>query len=193
MANGIETPEYTVIKTYPDFELRQYKPHLIAEVEVMATFEDAGSAAFGVLAAYIFGENQSESKMKMTAPVQQESREKIAMTAPVSQQSVADDPDEKKRYRVNFFMPSKYTMETLPRPNNPAVKIREVPARTLAVRRYRGSWSTKRYRKEEAALLEALKRESLKPVGMPIFNRYNSPFSLPVMRTNEVAIETQND
>ncbi|MBY6189558.1 heme-binding protein [Microbulbifer agarilyticus] len=196
MASAIETPQHTVVETHSDFELRRYAPQIVAEVEVESTFENASGLAFRVLADYIFGNNLSQKKMSMTAPVQQQASEKIAMTAPVAQQPTAEVTGEpstngKQRYRVNFFMPAEYTMETLPKPNNQAVTLRQIPERLMAVRRYRGGWSQERYRAEERSLLEALRAAGLTTKGTPIFNRYNSPFSLPLMRVNEVAIEVE--
>ncbi|AQQ67867.1 heme-binding protein [Microbulbifer agarilyticus] len=196
MASAIETPQHTVVETHSDFELRRYAPQIVAEVEVESTFENASGLAFRLLADYIFGNNLSQKKMSMTAPVQQQASEKIAMTAPVAQQPTADttvesSPNGKQRYRVNFFMPAEYTMETLPKPNNQSVTLRQIPERMIAVRRYRGGWSQERYRAEERRLLEALRTAGFTTKGTPIFNRYNSPFSLPLMRVNEVAIEVE--
>ena len=68
---AIEEPEYEVVKTYPEFELRRYAPFLVAETEVSGDFDEVGNQAFRILAAYIFGENESRAKMEMTAPVNQ--------------------------------------------------------------------------------------------------------------------------
>ena len=68
----------------------------------------------------------------MTAPVTQQGSEKIAMTAPVTQQG------DGNTWRVRFIMPSSYTMETLPKPNNPTVELKEVPAKRYVVIRFAG-------------------------------------------------------
>ena len=93
-AVAIEEPEYEVVQTYPDFELRRYAPYLVAETEVTGDFDEVGNSAFRILAAYIFGENRTQEKMEMTAPVNQRPEagegEKMAMTAPVAQRPRAD-------------------------------------------------------------------------------------------------------
>ena len=86
---GIEEAGYRVVKSDGAFELRDYAPHILAETVVDGSLEDAGNQAFRRLFRYISGENRSQGKIAMTAPVSQESKgEKISMTAPVGQQAV---------------------------------------------------------------------------------------------------------
>ena len=182
-----EQPRYTVIQRQGDFELRRYEPYLVAEIEVSASFEEAGNIAFRPLANYIFGENRRSEKMEMTAPVTQAPKgEKIGMTAPVIQSSRGDG-----NYVVSFVMPSRYTVDTLPKPSNPTIRFREVPARTIAARTYRGGWSQKRYGKEERALRDALEKRDLLPLQPPVWARYNPPFWPWFLRRNEILIEVQ--
>ena len=84
--SALEEPSYTVVKKYDDFEIRDYEPYLVAEVDINGTYQNSGNSAFRILAGYIFGDNQSSEKMSMTAPVESEnirSSEKMNMTAPV--------------------------------------------------------------------------------------------------------------
>ena len=67
---AIEEPGYKVIDTYGDFEVRQYEPYLIAELDVSGGMNSAGNKAFRILAGYIFGDNAAKAKMEMTAPVE---------------------------------------------------------------------------------------------------------------------------
>lgn len=180
---NLEEPSYEVIKRYPEFELRKYKPHLVAEVRVDGGFEKAGNKAFKLLAGYIFGKNQSVT-MKSAG------NEKMKMTAPVN---MINDPQEDNAYYVQFFMPSKYTKETLPIPNDKRVKIQTVDGGLIAALKYSGTWAHKRYLRKEAQLLKALKKEGYDKAGEPVFARYNSPFSLWFMRRNEVLIPVNTD
>lgn len=187
LAMALEEPEYTVIETFDDFELRHYPPYLVAEVDAQGDFDEAGNDAFRILAGYIFGDNRSSTKMSMTAPVESrpaDSSEKMAMTAPVT--AVASGEGWTT---YAFVMERKYTMDTLPVPNDRRVRIREMPERILAVRRYSGRWTEERYRQNVASLRAALTNAGVKIVGEPILARYNSPFSLPLLRRNEVMIE----
>jgi hypothetical protein len=88
-----------------------------------------------------------------------------------------------------FVMERKYSLETLPVPNNDRIRIRQVPERTMAVRRYSGRWTESKYRLHEETLLSALDANDIATIGHPVLARYNSPFSLPLMRRNEVMIE----
>ena len=190
-----EEPSYQILQTTEDYELRRYDPYRVAEVEVRGDFEDVGSEAFRILAGYIFGDNQGETKMAMTAPVNQRPAEatreqagtRLEMTVPVTQRpaGAATDSDV---YVISFVMPASFTLETLPRPNNPRIRLREEPAGRVAARRYSGSWNEARYREEERHLLEAVQRDGLQPRGTPIYARYNSPFSLSMFRRNEILV-----
>lgn len=184
-----EEPNFQILQETEDYELRRYEPYRVAEVEVRGAFEGVGSEAFKILAGYIFGDNQGETKIEMTAPVNQRPVEtkglRLEMTAPVTQRPEGATPDT---YIISFVMPTRFTLETLPRPNNPRIVLREEPARRIAARRYAGSWSEDRYRDEERRLLEALRRDGLQPNGTPIYARYNSPFSLPMLRRNEILV-----
>ncbi|HSN71119.1 MAG TPA: heme-binding protein, partial [Steroidobacteraceae bacterium] len=127
----------------------------------------------------------TRESIAMTAPVTQARAEKIAMTAPVTQQAAGSD----ETWTVSFVMPAQYTLDTLPIPDDARVQLAEVPARVVAVRRYSGTWSQRRYQRELGELREALKRDGVVIIGEPIFARYNSPFSLPPLRRNEIWIE----
>jgi effector-binding domain-containing protein len=178
---GIEKAKYEVIEKEGRFEVRQYRPQIVAETVVEAGFDEAANAAFGRLFNYISGENRKKESIAMTAPVDQKTTsEKIAMTAPVNQQEYEGE------YSVSFLMPSKYTMETLPEPLDPDVRLREVPARKVAAIRYSGSWSRKRYEAKKALLQEWIEKKRLRITGEGIFARYDPPFQVWFLRRNEV-------
>jgi hypothetical protein len=188
VAMAIEQPEYTVVREEGAFELRRYAPYLLAETEVDASFMSAGNVAFGRLFRYISGANTTRTEIAMTAPVEQArdagGGEKIAMTAPVEQ---ARDGDT---YRVAFVVPRKYTRETVPQPTDPTVRIREVPARSIAAWRYSGRWTEENFRGYEQELRAKIAALGLKPVpgDSAIIARYDAPFIPWFMRRNEVLI-----
>ena len=107
-ALALEKPAYRVVEKLGDVEVRDYAPALVAEVEITGSFREAGNRAFRYLGGYISGNNVSD--------------EKISMTAPVTQAPSGDGT-----YRVAFFMPSSYSRASLPLPADDAVVIREQP------------------------------------------------------------------
>ena len=181
-AMAIEEPRFKVLEKDGSFELREYSTHIVAETRVEAGFEDAGSLAFQRLFRYISGNNVAQQKIAMTAPVTQSSSEKIKMTAPVSQ--VADG----NAYLVAFSLPSTYTLATVPKPLDPTVRIRQVPAQLIACWRYSGRWTESNYREHEVLLRERIKSRELITRGDPVLARYNPPFTPWFMRRNEVWI-----
>lgn len=187
--HAIEEPSYQVLQSDGACELRQYEPVLLAQVEVDGDAGDARSAGFRLLAGYIFGANQGQRKIAMTAPVTQTevpAGEKIAMTAPVTQSAAGPS-----RWHVAFTMPRAYTLETLPRPNDARVQFVTVPGEKRAVIRFDG-FSTEANLGRHRALLQAwVQRQGLKPVGEYVAAFYNDPFTLPWNRRNEwwVAVE----
>ena len=186
---AIEEPEYRVVKEYEDFELRRYAAFLIAATEVQGEFDAAGNRGFRILFDYISGNNEQAEAIAMTAPVGQRAKgEKIAMTAPVSQVKADGSPD---LYSISFVVPGEYTLETVPRPRDPRVRIQQVPSRLVAVRRYSGRWRIANYRENESFLLQAVANAGLQTVGEPEYARYNSPFKPWFMRRNEVMIEVR--
>jgi hypothetical protein len=183
VAMAIEEANYNVVVKDDQFEVRDYSAHVLAETLVDGDLEEAGSKAFDRLFRYISGDNQSRNKVAMTAPVSQErAREKIKMTAPVSQQRVQE------KWAVSFMMPAAYRLETLPVPSNPAITLRQVPARRMATVRYSGFWSEARYLEHKTALESWIREKGLTVSGDPVWARYNPPFTPWFMRRNEILI-----
>jgi SOUL heme-binding protein len=189
---AIEEPKFDVIEKADAFELRAYKPLIVAEVLVDGDMKQASSKGFKLIADYIFGNNKSKAgdkigtseKISMTAPVTLEPKsEKVAMTAPVAVQKDAE------KWRVHFVMPSQYSLETLPTPNNTQVSLREVAAKKFAVLRFSGLVGEEKMATKTAELQAWMQTKQLKPIGTPELARYNPPWTLPFLRRNEILIE----
>jgi hypothetical protein len=178
-----EEAEYSVLERDGDFELRQYQPQIVAETLVEGDFHEVGNEGFRRLFDYISGKNRKKQSIPMTAPVSQEAAsEKIPMTAPVNQERVGE------KWRITFLLPSSYSMETLPEPLDPRVKLTKVPGRLMAALSYSGTWSRGRYEEKENRLKELIRQRGLKILGGPVFARYNPPFMPWFLRRNEVMI-----
>ncbi len=202
-------PKFERIAQHEQIELRRYPPFIVAETLVAGDLDEASNKGFRILAGYIFGDNvaaspaadqsQPSQKIAMTAPVTMEPvgepSEKIAMTAPVTMEPLTDEGQARQtppaltgsqRWRMHFVMPSHYTLGTLPRPNNPAVQLREVPAMTWAVLRYSGLNTQASIQRRTDELLAWLAARDIRTVGSPQLARYNPPWILPMFRRNEI-------
>ena len=181
--SDVEKPDYKVIQSEQNIEIRQYEPMIIAEVEVDGKREDAIGDGFRLLADYIFGDNTVQQVISMTAPVQQKENQKIAMTAPVQQQSTG------KSWRMSFVMPSKYSMDSLPVPNNNHVRLKEILTKKFVVIEFSGTNSNENVTEHENQLINYIEANQIKINGSPKYAFYNPPWSLPFLRRNEVMIE----
>ncbi len=167
-AMALEEPEYAVLFAADGYEVRDYEPYVVAEVDIHGPSADG--RGFRTLAGYIFGDNQSGEKMQMTAPV--ESHE-------------AGDSDG---ITYAFVMESKYTMETLPAPNNREIRIREKPRRVVAAMTFSGRWTEKNINRHKQRFLADLAADGIEPVGTVELARYNSPFTPWFLRRNELIV-----
>ncbi len=184
----VEKPAYTTVETDGAFEIRDYPPLIVAEVERSGSREEAVNAGFRPLARYIFASEREGESIAMTAPVTQEPRDKIAMTAPVTQEPASQEAGE-NTWIVRFIMPAGYSMETLPAPVNPDVRLVQVPARRMAAIRFSGIPETALMREKEDALRAWLRARGLGATGAATYAYYNDPFTPGFLRRNEVLIE----
>jgi SOUL heme-binding protein len=183
IVSNVQQPKYQVVESSGNIEIRDYAPQIVAEAEVAGDRRDAIRKGFRIIADYIFGNNTSAQKVPMTAPVTQQGSEKIAMTAPVTQQG------DGNIWRVRFVMPSSYTIETLPKPNNPAVKLKEIGAKRYAVIRFSGMAGEDSLKRRTEELNAYISAKNLTPLSAPTYAFYNPPWTLPFLRRNEVMVE----
>jgi hypothetical protein len=186
-----EEPQYRVSAREGSIEIREYPALIAAEVSVSGLGRDAENDAFRILAGYIFGKNRQKAKVAMTVPVTEEidrrGNEKIAMTVPVTEQVASDG------MRMRFFMPSKYTMESLPEPLDGRIKFVEVPPQRFAVIRFSGFASEHSIREHTDELIRWLGGRHLSPKGELVRAFYNPPWTLPFLRRNEVWVPLESD
>lgn len=116
-----EEQAYDVLADYPDFELRSYPEHVVAETHVRGSFEGAGNVSLRRLIGYISGRNTRSQKVDMTAPVLQEAE------------------DEKTgSYVVSFVMPGGFDLRDSPEPTDSEVRRRTIPPQTAAALSFSG-------------------------------------------------------
>lgn len=181
--SDVEQARYNVVEQYGPIEIRDYEPQIVAQAEVSGERDAAINQGFRLIADYIFGNNISSQKVAMTAPVTQQASQKIAMTAPVTQQQ------DEKGWTVHFIMPAAYTMQTLPKPASDRVSLHELPAKRYAVIRFSGIASAEHLEQQQQKLETFMGQQNLTPLAKPVYAFFNPPWTLPLLRRNEVMIE----
>lgn len=186
-AMATEEPAFTGVSRDGNVELRDYPELVVAEATVAGEQKAAASEGFRLLAGYIFGGNRRRESIAMTAPVSQAAAsEKIAMTAPVAQTRT-----DTGRWVVRFTMPRKYTMQTLPVPNDARVSLRRLPPARLAVLRFSGLAQPDEVAARSSELLAWVAAHHLRATGPVTLAQYNPPWTLWFMRRNEVMVEIE--
>lgn len=185
-----EEPDYDVLFSKDNFELRQYAPMIVAQVSHTGDRRRASSASFQRLASYIFGQDRPAGG------------EKIAMTSPVYQSPVSDKAEDGEptpmlqnqtrsgEWRMRFVMPSKYTMGTLPTPPSD-IALEEVPARRMAAVRFSGVARESDLLVMEARLSEWIESQGYVASGGYEYAFYDAPMVPGPLRRNEVLIPVE--
>ena len=171
----LEQPSYRVLARLDhDVEIRSYGP--LVAVETGTDGDESG--AFSRLFRYITGANRAGRTIAMTAPVSQTGGARLAPSGPGGAAT------------MRFFLPKAMAADP-PAPTDPKVKIVTVPAGTLAVIRFSGSFGERNLQSHLAILRDALVRARRKADGAPIFLGYDPPFTIPFLRRNEVALAVE--
>jgi len=163
MSKRTKEPSYVVLRTLEKaVEIREYDPQIRATSQM-----GQENRSFGVLSEYIFGNNDRNEQIGMTAPV------------------------VTHRDKMSFIMPKRYNLESLPKPLNAQIEIDQVQRSIVAVIRFSGFSSPKKMDEEAEKLLMALEGNEIMTKGEPFLMRYNPPWTLPFLRRNEVAVEVK--
>ncbi len=165
----VEQAKYTVVESFGIIEIRDYPPMTVAEVEVRGDRQEAANKGFRLLADYIFGNNVMQDKIAMTAPV-------TLVT-------------NKNRWEVRFVMPSSYSMETLPKPNNSAVRLIPQEAKRFIAIRFSGLTNEKNLNENLQILVNFMATKNMESISKPIYAFFNPPWTFPLLRRNEIMIE----
>ena len=167
-SDKIETPKYTVLKKYGEFEIRQYDSMIIAQTILPSSSYDASSSmGFRRVASYIFGGNDKNESISMTAPVFMEMGDNTKMA---------------------FVMPKNYKLEALPKPNSLDVQLIVIEPKKYAVIKFSGYASDEKIKEKSQELQNLISREKLTKVGTFQYLGYNPPWKV-IGRKNEIAVE----
>ena len=173
---ALEEPKYEIIKSNKDYEIRKYNNRLAIQTEY--SYENSG---FRYLFNYISGENNMSEKVSMTVPVTQSV--KIDMTSPVTQFN------KNGKMVMQFYLPSKFTLENAPKPTNSRVNLVTMEGGHFAVLKYSGSSSDNNYLKKLNKLKDSLTKDKIEMLDSGTKATFNGPFTLPILRRNEAMIE----
>jgi hypothetical protein len=190
VVNNVEQPKYALVTQEGAIELRDYPALVVAEVTRRGERNNAVRAGFSPLAGYIFAKNRGGESVSMTAPVMQE-RQTIAMTAPVTQTlaGASAGGNSSDAWVIRFIMPSKYTLDTLPKAAGDDVRLLDVPAARRAAIRFSGVATDALIAANEEALRAWLSNRGIAIVGSPTYAYYNDPFTPGPLRRNEVMFD----
>jgi len=181
-----EQPAYSVRAALGNgLEIRDYPPSVAVQTSVVGpTREQAANAAFGLLFRYIAGDNEGGRTIAMTSPVRQDSA-LIAMTTPVRTDAAAEDGQV--RVTMRFFLPARHAANP-PAPRNPQLALATLPAVTVAALRFSGTATDSVRAAKGAELLARLATTEWRAAGEPYFLGYDPPFTIPMLKRNEVAV-----
>lgn len=188
----VEQADYTVIEIKDGYEIREYPAHIVAQTTVKGSYGESMNNGFRIVAGYIFGGNTKKESIAMTVPViaqkvgGEKTSENIAMTAPVVATTDGDSQI------ISFGMPRSYTLETLPTPNDPRVKIVMIPTKKYAVLQFSWYRSDARVKGMQEKLASALARDGVATKGSTAYAGYSAPWTPPWMYRNEVLVEIIN-
>ena len=155
-----EETNYEVVKENKIYEIRKYPNRLVIETNSVQ------GNGFRKLFNYISGNNKENEEIKMTVPVTQEIKN--------------------ENMTMQFYLPSKFNKDNVPKPVDSEVKILTIKGGYYAVIEYSGRSSDKNFLKNKDILEKALKQDDLLVLSPPIRASYNSPFTLPILKRNEV-------
>ncbi len=188
-----EEPSYTVVKCYDKVELRQYKERITAEITLEGDRQKCLNEGFTILADYIFGKNKRRPTNAMTSLVVADTQrsstdalyrcENIPMTTPVTASS-----SQEKKWTIRFYMPSSYSLNTLPTPDNDRIRLIQIPPQMYAVLKFSGFSSLKNFDRNFAELEKILTLNNVVSSGARLDAYYDPPWTLPFLRRNEVLV-----
>lgn len=159
---------FQLVRSQGSFEIRDYPQHLLVSTFEIGDLASAGNQAFRRLANYIFGGNQANQA--------------IAMTAPVLQAKTASG------YKVSFVMPAGMVYENLPSTRDQSLAFEEVQAVRYAATSFSGLASESLFEAKAKVLAKAIQSAGLEAAGPAVYARYDGPWKPFFLRHNEVLI-----
>ena len=174
-----EEPDYRVLATDGDFQIREYPPLTVAETLVHGPRAEALGMGFKALADYIFAKSRDGEKLAMTVPVMQDGGDPMASDPPLFDDALEGG------WRTRFVMPTGRERGELPEP--PAgVELVELEQRRVGVVSFAGRPDDRDLAEQEDRLRGWLARRGEASEAEPEYAFYNSPVIPGPLRRNEV-------
>jgi len=168
MASSIEKQKYRQVQSEEEYEIRHYPSAMMATVSSSAkSYRQISTPGFRTLAGFIFGGNESNTKIAMTAPVHMDINDSTST--------------------MSFVMPSKYDEQSLPSPNDSRVKLEKSQAEYVAVLKFGGYANDEKISRYTEKLKKALETKGISYSGNFRFLGYNPPYQF-IGRKNEIIV-----
>ena len=158
--------KYTMVSKSELYEIRKYSDRLV--IETKTSNQNSG---FRKLFKYISGDNKDKKEIKMTTPVTQ--------------------TEKNGNMTMQFYIPAEFDESNVPDPNNLEVKVLNIKGGYYAAIIYSGRASDSNYVKHKDILEDQLKKDKISIISKPIRATYNSQFTLPMLRRNEVMFKIE--
>jgi len=166
-----EQQKYTVVFPEKEFEIRFYPAATLATIySKVKTYKELSGPGFRKLAGYIFGGNESQTKISMTAPVHMDINDSVS--------------------EMSFVMPQGYNPDNLPKPNDAKVVIHKAPDQYVAALKFGGFASDRDIKYYSEKLKSQLQAKGIIYYGNFRFLGYNPPFQL-LGRRNEIIVSVK--
>jgi hypothetical protein len=147
----LEQPKYTVVKKENNLEIRRYAKILTSSVKVEGDQYYALRKGFQPLVRYIGAKERNSEKISMTAPV------------------IQSVNDENGNWTISFAMPSKYSLDNLPQPENDSIYFQEIEPSLAAVIRFNGKADEKLLTLKTDILMRWIESKSYVELSRPKF------------------------
>ena len=171
MASSIEKQKYRLVKSEKEYEIRHYPSAMLATVYSSAkSYRQMSTPGFRTLSGFIFGGNESSTKIAMTAPVHMDINDTLST--------------------MSFVMPSRYDEQSLPRPNDSRVKLEKSQEEYVAVLKFGGYANDKKIAHYSGKLRTALEKKGISYSGNFRFLGYNPPYQF-IGRKNEIIVSVK--
>ena len=168
MASSIEKQKYRLIESGKEYEIHHYPSAMMATTYSSAnSYKQISTPGFRALAGFIFGGNESNTRIAMTAPVHMDINDSVSA--------------------MSFVMPSKYDDQSLPRPNDSRVKLEKSQAEYVAVLKFGGYANDEKIARYSEKLRTALEEKGISYSGNFRFLGYNPPYQF-IGRKNEIIV-----